>query len=104
MANGVLLHPQWSPVGNWIEFDKLTPALKGHNLFLIHPNGTGLKQITFSSPDGMCCAVWSPDGKKLLTVQQHDGYLVTMNWNGSGLRRLTHADMSSSEAEYAWGQ
>jgi Tol biopolymer transport system component len=93
----------WSSVGNWIEFDKGGVGT-AHNLYLIHPNGTGVKQITFSSLDGLCCAVWSPDGKKLLTVQQDDRYLVTMNWNGSGIRRLTHADMSSSNAEYAWGR
>jgi Tol biopolymer transport system component len=94
----------WSPVGNWIEFDRLNTDESGHTLYLIHPNGSGLKQITFSLFDGFCCGLWSPDGKKLLTKQTWDGYLVSMNWNGSGVKRITLADAKHGDAEYAWGR
>lgn len=99
---GWSISARWSPDGAVIVFDKLTPGLSGHNLFLIHPNGTGLKEITFYSPDGSCCAVWSPDGKKLLTIK-HDGFLITMNRDGSGMRRLAPNDAKNETAEYAWG-
>ena len=92
----------WSPEGTWILFDGLQPASGLHNLFVVHPNGTGLKAITSISLGGACCAVWSPDGKKLLVLQ--GSYLVIMNRDGSGLRRLTPGDpRDQGVAEYAWG-
>jgi TolB protein len=94
----------WSPVGNWIEFDNLAPGPRSHNLFLIHPNGTGLKAITSTSLGGVCCAVWSPDGTKLLVAAK--GHLITMNRSGSGRRRLTTVDWQNDNFSggYAWGR
>jgi len=36
-------HPTWGPEG-WIAFDRQTP--KGHRLFAVHVDGTGLAQLT----------------------------------------------------------
>jgi Tol biopolymer transport system component len=99
----------WSPDGNQILFDEVAPEFGGpHSLYLVHPNGSGLKAITSVRSDGaMCCAVWSPDGKKLLTGPTGGGisYLATLNADGSGLKRLTKGDTSSGVApEYAWGR
>lgn len=93
----------WSPDGTWIVFDKIAPGFSGaHNLYLIHPNGTGLKAITSTSLGGVCCAVWSPDGKRLL-FREANLRLLTVNRDGSGVKYLTVSD-PSPEAEYAWGR
>jgi Tol biopolymer transport system component len=98
---------RWSPDGAWILFDKVHPEGAGkHDLFLAHPDGTGLKAITsVPASSGVCCAVWSPDGKKLLTGPNGGGigYLATLNSNGSGLKKLTEGDASGG-GEYAWGR
>jgi Tol biopolymer transport system component len=89
----------WSPDGTWSLFDKARPvAGEPHRLYLVHPNGTGLRAITSTSLGGVCCAVWSPDGKKLLL-----GGLLIMNRNGSRLFHLTPGDTKHETAEYAWG-
>jgi Tol biopolymer transport system component len=93
----------WSPDGTRIVFDKFVPGSSGsHNLYLVHPNGTGLKAISPTSLGGVCCAVWSPDGKRLL-FRAASHRLLTVNRDGSGVKYLTTGD-PSDEAEYAWGR
>ena len=60
-------YPVWSPTGDWIVFqsDRTTwEAAVDTELFLIKPNGTGIRQLTDSS-DGMYSLhpSWSPDGE-----------------------------------------
>jgi Tol biopolymer transport system component len=89
----------WSPDGAWIVFDKVQTGSTGpHNLFLVRPDGTGLRAITSTALGGVCCAVWSPDGAKLLFSPR--GNLVTMNRDGTNLVRLTPFD--GVPIEYAW--
>jgi Tol biopolymer transport system component len=81
---------RWSPTGTWIVFDKLPPAAAAHSLYLIHPDGTGTRMIP--SLSAVCCAVWSPDGNRLLFTGgpgdlSADVWIV--NIDGSGLVRLT---------------
>jgi Tol biopolymer transport system component len=93
---------RWSPDGTWILFDKFVPAFSDHNLFLVHPNGTGLKDITSTAKGTGCCAIWSPTGSRFLTGA--GGYLATFNSNGSGLKKLTPAETKVEAAEIAWGR
>jgi Tol biopolymer transport system component len=95
----------WSADGSWIVFDQSNRAGGAHDLFLVHPDGTGLHMInSTTNGNGSCCAQWSPNSKTLLysngpTDQSQD--LWTVNIDGSGARRLTHA--ASNYLAYTWG-
>ncbi len=101
---------QWSPDGGWIAFSGSLPTSDAHDeIFLIHPNGSGLRQITSSSEGCSSYApVWSPDGTKLLFETQCSGgstviptRLEMANLDGSGLTRI--ADLNGLTA-YGWGR
>ena len=97
-SGGVDELPQWSPDGQWIAFARSTPA-SGHSpelrsIFLVHPDGTGLHQLT---PPGLFSrnASWSPDGTKVAfnrgsgTAAPESIYVI--NPDGSGLRAVIRA-------------
>jgi Tol biopolymer transport system component len=39
------LRPAWSPEGSWIVYERAIER-RGYHLFAVHPDGTGLRQIT----------------------------------------------------------
>ncbi len=85
---------QWSPDGRWIAYSGRQPGEQGGTeIFVVHPDGTGLREIT-SSPGGFSFgAVWSPDSTKLLFVRGGDfdrTDLWTVKVEGAELRQLTH--------------
>jgi Tol biopolymer transport system component len=90
-----ILDAQWSPEGDWIAFTQANADRP--DVFIVHPDGTGLRQLTSSSGGlGSYGPVWSPDGSALLFVRnggggQFDSELWFMNIDGSGLTQLTHA-------------
>jgi Tol biopolymer transport system component len=58
--------PSWSPNGRWIAFSDHT--LNGlPSVFLIHPDGSGLRRITYPGKPGYrdTFPVWSPDATKI---------------------------------------
>jgi Tol biopolymer transport system component len=80
---------RWSPSGDWIVFDKINPATNAHTFYLVHPDGSAAKIIP--SLIGVCCAVWSPDGDRLLFGPSGQaGDLSTVMTDGSHLTQLTH--------------
>src|SRR5262249_31107900 len=60
--------PQWSPDGSLILFHSTTqdngdPGPAGGSLYTVHPDGTGLRQLTHLAPgDGVQLGSYSPDG------------------------------------------
>ncbi|KAJ0581280.1 putative transcription factor WD40-like family [Helianthus annuus] len=56
----------WSPDGGWIVFasDRHNPGSGSFGLYIIHPNGTGLRHLIHSGSAGRTNHPWfSPDGK-----------------------------------------
>jgi Tol biopolymer transport system component len=91
---------EWSPDGEWIAYD-FDPSGYGdpHDLFVVHPDGTGRTQVTSNEDGKMSFApTWSPDSRTLLLVRREfedEPDLWTVNVDGTGLFQVTH-----SPAEY----
>lgn len=75
----------WSPDGSHILFHDYRDRL-----FTIKPDGTELKQVARGKR--LCAESFSPDGTKLLVLgncaSETDSYLLTMNVDGTGLKRI----------------
>lgn len=99
----------WSPDGEWIAFssDRDNPGSGSFVVYMIHPNGTGLRKVLQSGLGGRVNHPnFSPDGKKLTFTSDYGGVsaepisnphhyqpygeIFTMNIDGSELMRLTH--------------
>ncbi|ESQ34630.1 hypothetical protein EUTSA_v10009943mg [Eutrema salsugineum] len=99
----------WSPDGEWIAFasDRESPGSGSFELFLIHPNGTGLRKLIQSGSGGRTNhPIFSPDSKSIVFTSDYAGIsaepisnphhyqpygdIFTVKLDGSNLRRLTH--------------
>ncbi|KAK9841981.1 hypothetical protein WJX81_002642 [Elliptochloris bilobata] len=119
--------PEYSPDGGYITFmssrDNATGAASaanmdlGYDLFLMRPDGTGLRKL-FDSHGGVSAHPhFSPDSQRIVFTSDHAGYsaeqvstpfefqpygdLFVINLDGSGLQRLTH-DLFENGTP-AWG-
>lgn len=93
--------PLWSPAGDSIAF--IRRIGNDFEVFTIHPDGTGIKQLTNIRGNEAHLA-WSPDGKRLLFTSSRMGFkdealytlapqpygeIFVMNSDGSGIQQLT---------------
>ena len=82
------LHESWSPDGQWIAFQK-----PYGELYLVHPDGTGLHQVPLALPAGLGASdpEWSPDSAWLVfTAQTGDTSAIwAARPDASGLQQIT---------------
>lgn len=71
----------------WIVFSGDPPGQNVEQLFRIHQAGDGIQQITTGAYSSLAPA-FSPDGKRIAFARIGVG-ILTMNIDGTGLRRLT---------------
>jgi len=76
-GHGGDFRPSWSPDGNWIAFssdrDSSLPDAKGRwerlhiaGIYIVHPDGTGLKRLTAKDENFCGSPKWSSDSKSLI--------------------------------------
>ncbi|MQL73324.1 hypothetical protein Taro_005646 [Colocasia esculenta] len=99
----------WSPDGEWIAFSSNMdqPDVWGFSLYLIHPNGTGLRTLFRSGANGRANhPAFSPDSKRVVFSTDYAGVssepvsnansalpygeIYVVGIDGTGLQRLTH--------------
>ena len=99
-------HPDWSPNGRWIlARSNDSDTFLDSQLYLVHPNGTGLRQVTHISADTqLLSASFSPDGTRITYAQSGTGGLpdiFTMNTYGTQQRQVTRTEQWDSAPD--WG-
>ena len=72
--------PEWSPHGNDIVFDRETAAPTtsagvDEDVYIVHSDGTGLRQLTSDPARADLFPSWSPDGRFVI-------YVATTDWEG----------------------
>ncbi|HKV09793.1 MAG TPA: protein kinase [Thermoanaerobaculia bacterium] len=77
-----------SPDGQWIAFDTASPQ---EDLFAIHPDGTGLRQLTNDVARDRIPR-WSPDGSRILFYSDRGGEYGawTIRLDASDLKAIPH--------------
>ena len=98
------LEPAWSPDGSRIAFFGPSTPNMG-DVFTIHPDGTGLTQLTHTGQDYE--PGWAPDGSRMVFTSSRDdnnsslaGEIYVMNADGTGQTRISNDEFEDLDG--AW--
>jgi Tol biopolymer transport system component len=96
-----LTDPAWSPDGSWIAYARREPGSPVRELWLIHPDGSGLHQLTHLGAISYW-PTWSPDGKHVAFTSDRSGNydLYSIGVEGKGLRTITSS--ADDDFDPAW--
>jgi TolB protein len=99
-------NPDWSPDGKWILFRSHVDDGQTSNVYVVHPNGTGLAQVTHFTKHGnvLASSSFSPDGKLIVLASEGVGGnadIFVMNADGSDLHPVTRTKLWDSAPD--WG-
>jgi TolB protein len=100
--------PDWSPDGKWLLFHA-QPSDGSSNVYKVHPDGSGLTNLTKQGPAGFhyLSSSFSPDGRLIVTARtpgagpEKAADLYVMNANGSRIRPVAKTRLWESAAD--WG-
>ncbi len=71
--------PKWSPDKRRIAFDCFSPDTENYQICTLNADGTGFQQITYSDQSNHEMGGWSPDGKKIMSIESgQDEYHFTI--------------------------
>ncbi len=95
------IEPAWSPAGAWIAYVRKSSVLPIREVWIVHPDGTGKRELTSLGASASRPA-WSPDGKRIAFADDARGSfdIYTIGIGGKGLRRVTSSQ--SGDFEPAW--
>ncbi len=81
--------PKFSPDGQWIAF--ISDREGSENIWIMHPDGAGVKQVSKDPNSGFTSPSWAPDGKYIFVSKAQFGIGSSEIWmyhldGGSGVQ------------------
>src|SRR5580704_12107743 len=70
--------PRFSPDGQWITF--ISDREGSENIWIIHPDGSGVKQVSKNTADDFGSPAWTPDGKYIVASKMPFGIGANELW------------------------